>query len=65
LAFTWALLSTWLLAVVDRIPSTRVRRAITPIITVIIIVVVIAVGVIVVYILVVTPTSTTTSTIYP
>lgn len=64
LEYTWAWLSALLLAMVDKIPSSRVRRAITPMITVIIIIVIIAAGAIVVYILVVTPTSSTTIT-YP
>ena len=61
----WAWLSTLLLAAVDRIPSTRVRRAITPIITVIIILVIVVAGAVVIYILVVTPSGSSTSTIYP
>jgi len=65
LEYMWAWLGTFLLAVVDKIPSTRVRRAITPMITIIIIVIIIAAGVIVVYILIITPTGTTTSTVYP
>ena len=65
LGYMWAWLGTWLLAAVGKIPSTRVRRAITPLITVIIILVIVVAGAIVVYILVITPTSTSTSTIYP
>ena len=65
LEYVWAWLSWWLLAAVEKIPSTRVRRAITPLITVIIILVIVVAGAIIVYILVITPTSTSTTTIYP
>ena len=64
LEYMYAWLGALLLAMVDKIPSARVRRAITPMITIIIIIIIIAAGVIVVYILVITPTSSTTIT-YP
>jgi len=55
--YMWAWLSSWLVAMVDRIPSARVRRAITPLITVGIIVVIIVAGAAVIYVLVVTSKS--------
>ena len=61
----WALLSVWLMAAVDKIPSARVRRAISTTYMIIIIVIVIAVGAGIIVLLIITPSGTTTTTVYP
>ena len=67
--YLWAWLGSWLVAMVDAIPTVEEnrpwwRRTISPLVTALIIVVIVAVGAIVIYLLVVTPTTSTTIT-YP
>jgi hypothetical protein len=65
LEYTWALLSAWMVALVDRIPSPGTRRVFSPLITIILVVIVIAAGVAIVYFLVVVPSTSSTTSIYP
>jgi len=58
----WAWLSAYVVALVDLIPSARVRKAISPLYTAVIIVVIIVAGVAAIYFVVITPS---TSSTYP
>ena len=64
LEYMWALLTSWVLAFADKIPSDRGRRAVTRFITLAVIIIIIACGILIVYLLVVVPTPTTRTT-YP
>ena len=59
----WAWLSSWVVALVDLIPSTRVRKAIAPLYTVVIILVIVVAGVAAIYFIVISPGSSTST--YP
>ena len=58
----WAWLSAYVVALMDLIPSTRVRKAISPIYTAVIIVIIVVAGVAAIYFIVITPG---TSSTYP
>jgi len=63
LEYLWALLSSALLALTNSIPSGRVRRAISPLVTVIAIIAIIAAGLLIIIYLVVLPSTSSTTTI--
>ena len=64
LEYMWAWLSSWVIALVNLIPSTRVRKAIAPLYTIVMIVIIVVAGVAAIYFIVIYPGATTTST-YP
>ena len=59
---TW--LSSWVVALLDMIPSTRARKAISPLFTYAIILIIVVAGVAAIYFIVISPGAATTST-YP
>jgi len=64
LEYMWAWLSSWAVALVDMIPSTRTRKAISPLFTYAIILIIVVAGVAAIYFIVISPGASTTST-YP
>ena len=63
LEYTWAWLSSWVVALVDLIPSTRTRKAISPLFTYAIILIIVVAGVAAIYFIVISPGSSTST--YP
>jgi glucan phosphoethanolaminetransferase (alkaline phosphatase superfamily) len=62
---TWGLLASFLFTIINAVPSPKVRRALTAIVTIIIVIIIIVAGVAVVYYVVISPGAPYTTTIYP
>ena len=63
LEYMWVWLSSWLIALSALIPSTRARKAISPLFTYAIILIIVVAGVAAIYFIVISPGSSTST--YP
>ena len=63
LEYMWTWLSSWVVALVDVIPSTRARKAISPLLTYAIVAIIVVAGVAAIYFIVISPGSSTST--YP
>ena len=58
-------MGSFFVTALDKIPSTRLRRTVTPLVTIVLVLIIIVAGVTIVYYLVISPGHASTSTIYP